>query len=562
MNKNKAKWKKVLEDKILHSFPMPWASHGIDVKFENYIKNALRHLDGLKSPQNSNRVYLGEPVIRISDRDSLQACRISTTFPEKGESLNDVTKGLVDFFHGMMDWGHPKMGMNVVPPSTLPSIAANLMAAVFSPNLIEQEYSVNVAAAEIEAVAMCAGLAGFDPDRAGGIFTFGGLGTWLYAMKIGLTKALGQQSRFKGVRDDAVVICSEVSHFSKLNCSDWLGLGMDQVRTVGINDDNSMDLDHLKDILDETHNRDLSVALICGTMGTTDAFGVDDIGRIASVRDAFVQKYNLDYRPHIHADAVIGWAWMVFRDYDFTNNPLEFSAELLNDIRTVASKFRNISRADSIGFDFHKTGYTPYISSLIVLKEAGDFDLIRRPAEKEAYLFHFGAYNPGEYSLESSRSAAGALAAWANLKLFGLEGFRVILAQLVEAERILRRRIEALPDMVIVNPDDHGFVSLYRVYPPEVKAASMYRDELNGKRDEDLIRHNTYLYNVSTEINRLQREENGPFLSFTSNHRVNVKGTPVAALKVFPMSPFVNESTIDLILEGILAAKRNVDRTR
>ncbi|MFC2159008.1 pyridoxal phosphate-dependent decarboxylase family protein, partial [Acidobacteriota bacterium] len=483
-------------------------------------------------------------------------------FPQKGESLHDVTEGLVRFFNGMLDWGHPKMGMNVIPPSTLPSIAANLMAAVFSPNLIEGEYSVNVATAEIEVTGMCADLAGFDPEKAGGIFTFGGLGTWLYALKIGITKALGKDSRFKGIREDAQIICSEVSHFSKLNSSDWLGVGMNNVRRVGINEDNSMNLEHLREILEDSHRQGKPIGMICGTTGTTDAFGVDDIKGIVEIRDEFVKNHHLEYTPHVHADSVIGWAWLVYKDYDFETNPMELSDGLKEDIKDVSDKFQNLHMADSMGIDFHKTGYTPYISSLFLLKDSEDFDLIHRPPEDEAYLFHFGTYNPGEYSLESSRSAAGALAAWANLKLFGIEGFQAILARLVEAERILRKKIESSPDMLVVNPDDHGFVTLYRIYPPGTEPHDMYARELNGTEDEKLRQHNTYLYDVSSEINRLQREENGPFLSYTSNHKLNKNSQPIAALKVYPMSPFVTEEAIDMIMDGINKAKRNVDEKR
>jgi L-2,4-diaminobutyrate decarboxylase len=559
MNKKPEKWKELLEKKILHCFPMPWAGHGSDLKFEHYIKSALKHLDRLKSPKHKNSVYLGDSDIWICDEECLQEHKAGTTVPQEGEDLHTVTKNLVRFFHGMVDWGHPKMGMNVVPPSTLPSIAANLMAAVFSPNLIEQEYSVNVSTAEVETTAMCAEMAGYDPIEAGGIFTFGGLGTWLYAMKIGLTKALGQESRYSGVRRDAQILCSEVSHFSKLNCSDWLGIGMDNVRQVGINPDNSINLDLLREAMEDILNKDLPIGLIVCTTGTTDAFGVDDIEGVVKLRDDLVKKHKLDYIPHIHADSVIGWAWTAFRHYDFSANPLEFSEGLKKDIRDVAEKFQHIHLADSMGIDFHKTGYTPYISSLFLLKDSKDFDLIRRPAEAEAYLFHFGSYNPGEYSLESSRSAAGALAAWANLKLFGMDGYQSILARLIEAERRMRKKIQASKDMVVINPDDHGFVTLYRAYPPGTDAEAMYKLELEGNGDEQLKKHNTYIHKISTEINRLQREENGPFLSHTSNHRLNATGLPIAALKVFPMSPYVDEAAIDMIMDGISKAKHNVD---
>jgi len=49
---------------------------------------------------------------------------------------------------------------------------------------------------------MFADLPGYDPGKANGIFTFGGLGTWLYAVKVGLTKALGKESRYTGIRQE------------------------------------------------------------------------------------------------------------------------------------------------------------------------------------------------------------------------------------------------------------------------------------------------------------------------------------------------------------------------
>ena len=560
MNHKENNWRHILSEKILPCFPKPWASYGADAKFERYIKNTLHQLDALKSPKSEDKVYLGQPETWFCDRPDLQCYREAAKIPPHGGSIQDVTEGLVKFFHGMLDWGHPKMGVNVVPPSTLPSIAANLMAAVFSPNIIEEDFSVNVAAAEVEAVSMCARLAGYDPLKAGGLFTFGGMGTWLYALKLGLTKALGQESRYEGIRKDAQIFVSEVAHFSKLNCTDWTGLGMNNVRSVRINDDHSMNLEHLRESLEECFASGKPVGLICCTTGTTDAFGVDDVKGIISIRDEFVRKHGLNYIPHVHSDSVIGWAWMAYKDYDFEKNPLGLDDGLKEDIQSTAEKVKFNYLADSIGIDFHKTGYSPYISSMFLLKNGSDFELLKRPVSEEAYLFHFGTYHPGEFSLESSRSANGALAAWANLKLFGLEGFQVILARLVAVERKFREKIDSLDDLIVVNPDDHGFVTLYRVYPPGIDSREIYKKERDGKMDEKLQEYNAYLIQVAREIDRMQREENGPFLSFTSNHRVNKNGKPIAALKIYPMSPFVTEESIDSIMAGILAAKKNVDK--
>jgi len=55
------KWKDIMNSRILPAFPKPWASHGSDEQFENYVKRALHHLDTLK-------IY---PMGPYSDKDAI-----------------------------------------------------------------------------------------------------------------------------------------------------------------------------------------------------------------------------------------------------------------------------------------------------------------------------------------------------------------------------------------------------------------------------------------------------------------------------------------------------------
>ena len=57
-------------------------------------------------------------------------------------------------------------------------------------------------------MAMTAALVGYDPARADGVFTFGGTGTLLYGVKIGLEKAV-PGARRDGLRTPAVIVCSD-----------------------------------------------------------------------------------------------------------------------------------------------------------------------------------------------------------------------------------------------------------------------------------------------------------------------------------------------------------------
>ena len=130
------------------------------------------------------------------------------------------------------------------------------------------------------------------------------------------------------------------------------------------------------------------------------------------IRDKLVDEFGLDYTPHLHADAVIGWAWSVFNDYDFDHNPLGFRHRTVRALAGTHRRIQHLPLADSVGIDFHKTGFAPYVSSLFLVKDARDLELISRSPEETPYLFHDGHYHPGRYTLETTRSGCGQWRRW------------------------------------------------------------------------------------------------------------------------------------------------------
>jgi hypothetical protein len=54
------------------------------------------------------------------------------------------------------------------------------------------------------------------------MFTFGGTGTTLYGMKLGLEKSLPGFMEH-GIREDAVVFASDSSHYCRYNIAGWWG---------------------------------------------------------------------------------------------------------------------------------------------------------------------------------------------------------------------------------------------------------------------------------------------------------------------------------------------------
>ena len=102
---------------------------------------------------------------------------------------------------------------------------------MYNPNLCSDESGRGFSEAEVRVASMTARLVGYDPARSGGLFTFGGTGTLLYGVKVGLEKAL-PGTRERGYAGQAVILCSEHSHYACLNVAGWLGIGQENVVRV------------------------------------------------------------------------------------------------------------------------------------------------------------------------------------------------------------------------------------------------------------------------------------------------------------------------------------------
>ena len=540
-----ATYRKILEH-IRMAFPQPVSNRVHDSYFVHSIMRAVEAVDTLKSEL---------PILGERGKLDYNAAR-NSCLAEKGSSVEAVTQELVQYCSGLTVWGHPRTQQNVVPPVTISSLIGVLLSSLYNPNLAWDEYSHRVALAEVEVVAMMARLIGYVPEEAGGIFTFGGTGTTLYGIKLGLEKSLPGAMEH-GIREDVVVFASDGSHYCRYNIVGWLGLGAKNLMTIPTTVHNAMDIKTLRKQAIHVLKTGQKIGGIIATLGTTDAFGVDDLRAIVMLRDELVQEFSLTYRPHIHADAVIGWAWSVFNDYPFEANPLGFRPRTVRALAGACQNIRHLSLADSIGIDFHKPGFAPYISSLILVQHKEDLELLQRPQEQMPYLYQFGEQRPGMYTLETSRPGTGVLAALANLKLFGKEGLRVILGHIVEMTQLLREHLESHECTTVLNRDNFGTVTLFRVYPEGVDTFQIKEKEMHDSSfREILLQHNQYNRKIFDFVHQEGMAGRGVMLSLTDCYRQTDYGEPIVALKSFILSPFVDEDNVETVVDKVLEARK------
>lgn len=530
------------------AFPQPVSDRIHDAYFGHAIMQAIEKVDGMKSA----RPMLGEPV--ELDFEAARKCRIG----DEPLKLEEVTERLVQYLSGIFVWGHPRSQINVIPPATIPSIIGNLLPSIYNPNLVSEETSLSVAVAEVEAASIAADLVGYDSTKAAGVFTFGGTGTLLYAIRTGLEKACPGTAQ-TGLKEDAVVVCSETAHYSCRTVASWLGLGADNVIEVPTSPENEVRTCLLETMVRDALKEGKRIAAIVATMGTTDAFGLDNLQEIAEIRDRLVDEFSLDYVPHLHADAVIGWAWSVFNDYDMDANPLGFRARTIRALAGTRRRIMHLSLADSIGVDFHKTGFTPYVSSAFLVKTQADLELISREPSSMPYLFQSGEHHPGRYTLEASRSGSGPMAALGSLLLLGKDGMRSLLGHLVTMSETLAEHLDGHASTHVLNEENFGPVTLFRVYPPGVDTFSVPQQEHSDPNSrKTLLAHNEYNRRIFDEIQAEALQGRGVVISLTECYRETEYGEPIVALKSYIMSPFSDEKYVDAVLDSISRAREIV----
>jgi glutamate/tyrosine decarboxylase-like PLP-dependent enzyme len=534
--------------KVRLAFPQPVSDRFHDSYFVHSIMRALDRVDGLKS----ELPILGH--IEPADYDAGRRAALH----EHPSSPEEVTAELVRHLQGMSVFGHPCTQQNVIVQPSIPSVIGVLLASIYNPNIAWDEYSRLVALAEVEASAITARLIGYDPQRAAGVFTFGGTGAALYGCKIGLEKAC-PGAMAEGVREPAVILASDAAHYCRYSIAGWLGLGTKQLITVPTDARNEIDLPELERRARAALDSGRRIAAFVATLGTTDTFGLDDLEAVVALRDWLVEEYRLPYRPHVHADAVIGWAWSVFNDYSIEANPLGFRRRTLRALAGACRRIRHLHLADSVGIDFHKTGFAPYLSSLVLVKERDDFGLLSRSPEEMPYMYQFGDYRPGMFTLETSRAGSGVLAALANLRLFGRDGLRATLGHIVEMSQLLREHLEGHEATTVLNRENFGTVTLFRVYPPGVDTFTIKQKEFEDPAFRDTLRrHNDYNRRVSQYLHDEAMAGRGVLLSLTDCYRLTAYGEPIVGLKSFILSPFVDEEHVELVVQKVLEAREKV----
>lgn len=512
---------------------------------EQFVEMSRFLMDALASRIDSRR-----PTIPSNCSD-YAAFLDNDRIPEMGRDWRPVFEEFLEMFQHAVIWQSPGAMINITPPANIPALIASFCTALFNPNFGTDESSGFLMATELSVIRKLASLVKWNVDLAGGIFTFGGKGTILYALKTGLRKACPEIDHEGITPGKCVIFTNDKAHPCHTEIASWLGLGTNQVIRLKTTEKGTVDVQDFETQLRAQLFSGKKIGCIFLNGGTTNEGFIDPIEKIVSIRNRCAEEYGLTYLPHIHVDAVIGWVWLFFSKYDFKQNPLNCSSRELQILRDNARYISQIEQADSFGADFHKTGFCPYISSVFLVR---DRDCLFRKRSFNPKTQKYGEFAPFEDSLELTRSSLGPVSAYITLELFGIDGFQKMIYRLFHSGEVIRHTISQTSGFELIHTDAKGFSVMFLAIPPDFSPKKEWTEE-DFRR---LAQYNQkfYLYVEQAYWDRRIHSK----ITFSKSFKPYGSNQSIGALKMFPMSPIVFDDQLLAYTRELLALKPEFDR--
>jgi aromatic-L-amino-acid decarboxylase len=391
--------------------------------------------------------------------------QVGAELPAEAEPLAQLLADCRSILAGSRHNGHPRFFGYVASPSTPVGAFADLIASTLNANVTS--WRSGPAATEIERVVVrwLGSLIGFS-ESAHGLLTSGGSMANTTALLIAQrNKTTADVSRVGlwNQQGPMTVYASDEVHMSIPKAADILGLGRDQVRTVGCDDRFRLDVRALRERLNQDQQNGLRPFCVIASAGTVNTGAVDPLHEIAAV----AREFGLWF----HVDGAYGAPGSL----DASKRPL----------------FAGLGLADSVSLDPHKWLYVPLDAGCLLVRDeaaarkaftAGEADYIKVHEQDAGEAFAFW-----DYGMELSRRFR-ALKIWMTLRYYGSRRIGEAIAHDNALAQYLAERVEAADDFELLAPVELS-ICCFRYAPKGLReklgsASAFEREQIAAELDE------------------------------------------------------------------------------
>lgn len=517
-----------------------------------YIHNGLISNLNIESSRHSGN-------IPFSYADEIDRAKL----PLNGCELPMLMDEIKEMFEGSVRWHSPNTLFNIAPSPLLNTVAISTIVNLYNPNTLWDFTSGKFILFEKKVIKFLSELIGWDYQSSDGLSTFGGKATLIYAIKAGLYKCQPNIIN-DGIKEDIVVISSDRAHYSIEDICIYLGIGKKNSIRIPTKADGSINIKLFKKIISKIYKSGRKVACIILNAGVTVDFCTDPINEITTLTRTLTKKYDIANMPHIHADSVVGWAWLTLKSLDLTTISGLVAKDIKIRILNMLKGLKYIEMVDSFSADFHKTGLCPYVSTFFIVKNKKDIHhLTKEESFASGYKSDkFGDFHIHHYTLENSRSGIGIATAWMAFKRLGVTGFQSYLVHMLRIGGLFKQAIknEFHTDFTLVNNNTKGFESVIKInfygIPTSWKDLLNSDDVIKKKYSKNCYGFKDFLYNHA-----MKNYVNCPLIGFIPHYKKSSFEESLPCFLIYPMSIYIDLATIKEVLLTLRKIKTAYEST-
>ncbi len=330
--------------------------------------------------------------------------------PEAAESMDAV---LADFeklvLPAITHWNHPGFLAYFATSPSMPGILAEFLIAALNANGILWKTSPAVTELELVVVQWLREWMGMRQDQFGLIFDTASISS-LHAIAAAREQAAPEVRVTGKTAQTLVLYCSEHAHSSIEKAAIALGIGQENVRKIGADEQFQMLPSLLEQAIESDRNAGRRPFCVVATVGTTSTTSVDPVPAIAEI----AQQFGM----WLHVDAAYAGA-----------------AAIVPELQSTL--MAGVEHADSLVVNPHKWLFTPLDCSVLFTRRP---EILRRAFTlMPEYLRTFEddrLVNLMEYGIPLGRRFR-ALKLWFIFRAFGREGLAALIRDHVAMAREL-----------------------------------------------------------------------------------------------------------------------------
>ncbi|WKZ69226.1 MAG: pyridoxal-dependent decarboxylase [Melioribacteraceae bacterium] len=365
--------------------------------------------------------------------------------PLKPENMKNVFNDIDEIIMpGMTHWNHPKFMAYFNSSGSGPGILAELLSGAF--NINGMLWKSSPASTELEEVMMnwlrqMIGL----PENFWGIIYDGGSASTLHGIAMAKENIEGADFRLKGMsgRSDTKrlrLYQSEHAHSSVERAAITLGIGIEGVKKIPVNEKFELISSELKKAIEEDRKNGWFPFCVVGTVGTTSSTAIDPIPEISKI----CKEENL----WLHVDAAHAG-----------------SAAILPEMKYILN---GCEEADSFYFNPHKWMFVPIDVSAFYTKHP---DVLRRTfsivAEYLKTEHDKNAVNHMDYGIQLGRRFR-SLKLWFLIRHFGVEGIQNIIREHLRLGKLVEKWVLESEQFELLAPVNFSTIC-FRIVPGKLQ---------------------------------------------------------------------------------------------